>query len=311
MFINIAHAPYFKNLQHQGIEVKSDPLTGLSTLLMMVTGVHRLYTREDFSLFFYRLAVLGKKYGLFENFFLNNNLLKYTTGNGPAYLDVNDCAKFIGLRFSGSYKANIGHEAWSEAIPQLLKNVAIVEAFSGIILFEGLLSKQESTQGINATINEEEAKLAHPDFENAALLSESIMKELPVNMFDEWTRLSPTAFEDWKNEETRIANIKQYDYNSLDDKKKRKIIEHFNQFFEVDDSVMRKVINLSHLAWAYANNHIYRDSYGLITLETYVQLDEMELDEGYGVNLDEIFDNYSLNDLWDLLIDENYQIRDH
>jgi hypothetical protein len=301
MLLNIDNSTGAKLLANSN-DAKDKALLNLIGVLMMTTGVFRLYTKDDFRELFKRLAILGKNYNIFEKFFIDNELLKYSFNGIPFILAVSDFNNLIGVVFGKGFKKSVHEIDWIEEIPGSIKNANVAGIFLKVEVFTHHVVKTETTNDIIFRFIDELPAITEDDFKNAELIANSMINDMDDSLFNDWQKIFPNANSDWDATQKKYACIKQFNNQILSDDKKKLIREHFEQFFSPDEWNQEKVDKLIHLAWAYANNHIYSDTYDQHFVEEYIDFDEtgLEFEDG-GINLNETYDLYSLNDLWDIL----------
>ncbi len=279
-------------------------------ILMMATGVYRLYTREDFRQFFERLSILASHYKVIDRFYIDNELLTFTTDNGGYSLTIEDIATCIGMMFGAYPHENMPFEKWIDDIQKMVNNAIIGGFFSGVYLFtDDMDFSQESVDGndhVNLSFKNIKERPSMNDVKNAEILARSLLGELPNDLFDAWVTKFPTALEEYEKEFDRIKKIHQFNFDDLTLDVKQKIREHFEQFFPPEKYDEIRVQKLTHLAWAYANNYICLGAYDLHEVVEYIKFDDtgLELEDG-GINLEVTFSRYFLNDLWDILKENN------
>lgn len=273
------------------------------TILMLATGVARLYTEDDFRVFFKRLALIAGSYNILDRFFVEGELLTYIDKNGIHDLTTGDISKCIGFQLGASYRDHVTDENWMDDIRKIINNAIVAGFFSGIFIFmnDRTISGeiQDGKTSVQMKLKTSKIELSKTDIKNATILAESMLRELPENMFAEWEAQFPDAIPEFNRMKLLKSTIKIFDYEGLPPETKVKIRKHFEQFFSPDKYDEFKVYKLTYLAWAYANNHILVDEMGLHFVDEIYEFDEtgLEFPDG-GTNLQETFFYYSLNDLW-------------
>ena len=301
MNANLKYFKYTDKIKNKE-DIEKHPIFNLTMILMMSTGVYRLYTREDFLTFFKRLALLGNHYNFIDNFYLNGELFNFYFHGKEYTATAPDFGEMTGIVFGPGYTVYVEEEKWVSKLPKMIKNANLAGVFMNTFVFTKDIKIEGSDTSIDFEFNENIPLLKDVDLKNAEILASSLLKEIPDDIFKQWETSFPMAEEDFNNEVARISKIKQFDYQGLPDEVKKAIQEHFEQFFEKEEWNEDFVMKLTHLAWAYANDYIYTDHTTLHSVEAFINFDEtgLELEDG-GINLEETFSLFSLNDLWDVL----------
>ena len=274
--------------------------------LLHATGVHRLFTKEDFSEFFERLHLITLRYNMIDNFFLNKNLMFIIFRGEIFKLEFSDVIDCIGLMGGPSPRKMEEKASWMKNIQQFINDT----------ILEGLENKQiifikdiEVNNIENNPIVTEEIVFKNKmknvtslDFENAKILAKSMTSEMPDSIFSEWLKRYPNAIKDYDDKLELIKSIPVFHFLKLSNKQREQVKAHFEQFQEEPKIDFLKMRNLTHLAWAWANGFVFRDERGEYHLEDFIWLDGnlIQLDGG-GYNFEESKDMYLLEDLFDVL----------
>lgn len=282
-------------------------------ILMMATGVYRLYTREDFKNFLKRLAILASHYKVIDRFFIDNELLTFTTDNGGYSLTIEDIAICTGMMFGAHPHENIPFERWIDDIQKMVNNAIIGGFFSGVYLFtDDMDVSHESVDDndhVNLSFKNIKERPSMNDVQNAEILAGSLLGELPVDLFDVWEEKFPHALDEYDKEFNRIKAIKHFKFDSLDPEVKEKIKLHFANLIKPDEYKHEQISRLIHFAWIWANEHYYYHPHGVYFVEEYIDFDQEQLEIDFdGRNLETIKDDFYLEELIVLLRENNHSL---
>lgn len=282
------------------------------TIFMIGTGVFRLFTPGDFREFFFRMAILYKYDRLLENFFGEDYLFEVTAGDQTVIIALDDIILYIGA-FAGTPTKPIPFEKWLGDLDNRLRNCTISSIFSGISLFSGELaesSEQCDEPNENETLKYTPRKPQpiEKDIRNAQLLADRLVKEIPIDVFENWNRIFPAALGSFDKEANRTPEY-HFDYDSLDESVKAKLVEHFTPYFEEGYYEEDMARELTYLAWLWANGLVYLtdfqgyDMYVIDRLYSF-DYDLIELEDG-GFNIEETKQLFNLEDIFSLLLFNN------
>jgi len=298
-FTYVAHPAAFAYNE----ERKPSDMTRVMTVLMITTGIHRLFTPDDFNEFFTRLAISFKHYGLTDSFFTNDMLFEYLLDNYPCMATVDDILPNIGVTF-GDAVENTSFADWVEKFDKIQHSAIMISGMLGI----GLFSKETEGNGpadaeINFNIEYNPIKLdiTETDIRNANIVSQVILKEIPAGIFKTWKQKYPDAEETVRKELERKRSM-LFDYEKLTPEAKQIIREHFSFFWDAEDYDENLVIKLTHLAYLWANGFVYYDENMGFDVDDFFPIDpgDFELEDG-GYNLEETKDNFDLDSLFPVL----------
>lgn len=275
-------------------------------IFMMGTGVYRLFTRDDFREYFFRIALLYRNYGVLESFFSSDRLFKVISENAAEVIGPAEIARYIGA-YAGWPSHPVPFEEWLMQIPKRIKSCTVASLFGGIRFFEQELVEETDippyAEGIERSFkfSPRHTPPDEKDIQDARFLADIIVKELPDELFAGWRERFPEA----EKEFDRIANRKpqfHFDLEALDDDVKEKIREHMAQFFpgeEFENEMSRALI---YLAWLWANGFVYEsyDGWHFIDPIYPFDLDQIELEDG-GYNIEVSKDLYDLETIFPLL----------
>lgn len=276
----------------------------LTGTLMLATDVRRLYTKADYRLFFRRIAILGNHYQLINDFFTDGDLFRCLSFGREIVLKPIDFIPMIGATFGSVYKVAGEEEAWLPKIGKLIQAANFIGLFSKNFAFVPDVSMRQEDDSTHFRFNDEIPQILPEQLENASIMAESMLSDIPDEVFEKWENSNPDAVSQYDKYVAEIAGIRQFDFDALDDIKKEAIYAHFRYYFDADEWNEEMVRKLTHLAWASANGHIIGDIYDIGTVAEYIDFDERGLEhDGGGINLFETIENYCLEELGNSLVD--------
>jgi hypothetical protein len=299
MRVNLSTAFYAEKLRENG---QFNPLLKATVILMLATGVNRLYTKEDYHLFFKRLLLLGNHFKLIDRFFLDEVFLSWVTDTTTMKISVSDFSNVIGIQSVDAFERALPDEKWMYVLPKMISMASTLGIFSGVDIFKKAISASGDGKGITFKGG---GQVLLPDeiaIAEAEIGAQRMLKDIPDELFYEWASTFPAAEKEFDDYAADIEYIKQFDFDALPEKTKAAINTHFKQFFKEEHWDEDEIRNLTQLAWIFANGYIDDDQHHIGRVKAYIDFDEssVELEDG-GINLFATCEMYALEDLHDLL----------
>lgn len=284
-------------------------------IFMIGTGIYRLFTKEDFREYFFRIALLYRYYGVLESFFSKEYLFEVKSEDSSVKIGPVEIAQYVGA-YAGWPTHHTPFDQWIGYLPEMLRNCTISAVFSGIDLFGNELAVTETrpnNEGIEKSYRYQprHSQPSEMDIQNARLLADIMTKELPDELFIAWKEKFPEAKKEYDNKANRKPEY-HFDLDKLNDEVKEKIQEHMSQFFPGEEFEHETSRALIYLAWLWANGFVYLtdmngfDWYVIDPVYPF-DMDVIELEDG-GFNLEATKDQYDLESLFSILLVGNNKI---
>ena len=274
--------------------------------LMLATGVYRLFTKDDFKVFFERLYLITSHYSIIDRFFQDETFMYIVYHGKIMTLETSDIFNCIGLCCGSSPRKNVDRDFWIKNMHPFI-NDSILEALDNnlIVLIQDFEVQKKTIGNIeyNELVFKNNArKLTEQDYKNAQVFSKSIINDLPAILVEKWNKLYPDAISEHDKEAESLSNYPSFRFWELDTNQLNIIEKHFSELQPGKPLDARKMMLPTHLAWAYANDFVYHYDNGLAYVADFVWLDGDSIcREEAGYNFDEINETYQLEELYPTL----------
>lgn len=296
---------YIDNLIELPSDERYERMAGIEALncLILATGVYKLFTRSDYKEFIERLHLLTIQYKLIDQFFLGENELMFFIYKGDIlYLELEDVVASVGLMSGSGPRKMEDRRLWLKNSQQRLNDAILAGLDHRLIVFLNDCRLEEVT--INGVVGTELVfrnmlkDISAEDFKNADILAESIVKEIPENIFSDWAQKNAAIIKHYDEEMERMEGIPHFEFSELS-KEQRKLTDlHFSQFSYPSELNFRLMMQLTHLAWAFANGFVSTDQSGNYMIENFVWLDPDTLHiEGVKMEIGYCIEYYQLKEL--------------
>ena len=295
--------------KHESTE--HSPISSAIRMLMLATGVYKLFDRTDYIEFVKRIFIICCRTASAESYFTDDNILKFTK-NGELYeITSKTLEDYCGVCTFNRHVATIDFDSWFLDLDKHLFNATILSIYDNVDIFNAHY-RSSNTSKLDTdskavefvehlrklNLKFEKLEIKSSVLENAFLISEVIVKELKEDTFINWLNAFPNVLAEYNEEISRKADF-TYSYDVLSDEEKNEIKEHFDFFFSEDDFVRerKKIDILTHVAWLWTNKYIFFDEQGYPWVDGLQKFDDMdeslELPDG-GFNLEMIVDHFNL-----------------
>lgn len=284
--------------------------------LMILTGVYRLFEKEDVEEVFKRAQVLLPERQIIDNYFSNESLLKFDFNDLQYEFTAEHLMGLIGLETLDASENRLSFLDWTNKVNGCIdmynlllgfgvfRELQLTEFSSHVTpIDQGIDIDMSKTSDVELTLNPQ--VLAH-----ANLLGETISKDIGLPAFNRIKEEFPNKL---KVLALRNAPFEEpeFDFEKLPIRKQQELwkilwpdMEHF------DDPVQREYEGkLIYLAWLWANGFVREGSEGFYDVDPRMKkfsLSDYE-DEDGGTNLLTTYEDHSLEDLAHLLVDSTIQ----
>ncbi|TRO66947.1 hypothetical protein [Christiangramia sabulilitoris] len=303
---------FLKNFQHIFAENKETTTPKVQALfyLMAITGIYRIFEKEDVFELVKRLQLILPEQKLIDQFLLNEVVLTFEYENEVHEMNVAFLKEFIGFEIIDMNSHQESFESWAVNIPNF-KFIANVAADASNFLQLDVSDSNISRKGNTTTIDlgktpDNDVAFDHQDVKNAELLANEVVKEIPQEKFDRLKKDFPNKFLEL---EMRNLPFKEpvFDFNSFPVEKQEALWKTFFPNMEhYDDEPTRDYhIKLFHLAWLWANGFVIeKDPFNVYVDPRIKNFDHngYEIDRS-GFNLWETKEDEGLEELFPMLYD--------
>lgn len=303
---------FLQNTQEHLKDDKKPYVLALSGL-MILTGVRRLFEKEDVYELVKRAQILLPEQKLIDRFFKDDNLFSFQFEKLTYEFSVLHLEELIGLEILDEVQNFTPYAHWESVVSECLntynyivannwlKGLKLTEFESNVSLFENVTNIDLAKEVPIRTISYTKEQFGH-----AELLGKTITKEISEDLFTRIREEYPNKIKELELRrmpfdepifnfdgypiETQKAIWKQFWPN----------LEHFD-----DADYRRDYIKLIHLAWLWSNGFVVDELEVLPYVDSRIEnfnLDDYELEDG-GTNLYVTYDHEGLKDLAPLLYD--------
>lgn len=304
--------PWYDSLYPVKDKEKITPQTGTLFFCMFTCGIYKLFNRHDLYELVFRLAITHKHLNVLESFFGDDYLFDFKTENNVYRITTEDLIAHLGLSTTEYPDNENSFENWQKYIRN---------SWNGAIYLAGMLKL--SIPGLEKLVDgvrEGAATIEMDQFEkppteeilnNARLLAENFIKDIPDEPFEIFTRQNAKSL---KEIEDKVAFAKSplptnYSWESLTNEAKHGIRGHFARLFDepieenatiedMDQQFRQPLSKLVYLAWIVANDYVYYLASGEFDPRVKIDIFDYQIFESYeGVNLQNVYDNFELEEL--------------
>lgn len=306
---------FIKDKEHWSNQEQLPFVMALSGL-MILTGVYRLFEKEDAEEVFKRAQLLLPERYIIDNFFSNESLFKFGFNDLQYEFTTEHLKGLIGLETLDASENRLSFLDWTTKVKGCIDMYHLLLGFG---VFEGIRLTEFSShvtpieQGIDIDLSKKsdfELTLNPQLLAHANLLGETISKDLGLPAFNRIKEEFPNKL---KVLALRNAPFEEpeFDFEKLPLEKQQELwkvlwpdMEHFK-----DPSQRKQHGKLMYLAWLWVNGFVMKDSSGFYYVDprmTKFCLSDYE-DEDGATNLFTTYEDYSLEDLTQLLVDPAIQ----
>lgn len=278
--------------------------------LMILTGVYRLFEKEDVEQLLKRAQLLLPERQIIDRFFSDESLFGFRFNDLQYEFTTDHLKELIGLETLDADKNRIPFSEWIYKVKGCIDMYHLLIGFG---VFESLELTAFSShvtptdQGVDIDISKTsdfELTLTHELLDHAELLGKTVIKELPSSLFTRIKEVFPNKI---KALELRELPFDEpiFDFEKLPLEMQRQLWKHFwpDMVYFNDKDQRNETAKLIYLAWLWANEFVIEDSDGLPYVDPRMEsfkLDDYELDDG-GFNLYITYEEHDLEALATLL----------
>ena len=260
---------------------EAHPSTCAMAWCMRETEVARLFTREDFYEFLFRLQILFQSSDLVETWMMEGHLVSYTYKGEPHVLNLEDIVMHFGLEAYDHYINHTSRNRFLERLPSSI-NFALKVGYTAHF---PELQMEEHRRIENNFIYAPE--ITPEIMARAEFLASDIMKAIPEEKFTKKKRAFLEKEKELQERHQRILNLELFDVRKIPEETIRKCLdtlfipEEVNRILSTEKLFEENVRKLIYVGWVYANCFLKPD--GTYTQEkgTFtVDFMDFELDGG-------------------------------
>ena len=264
-FINLApndvFTTFYPEKDHDGIT----PQTRALFFCMAATGVERIFTHDDMREFVFRLAAMFRQMGVIDNFFKDDFLFDFPAGENYYRITPDDLMAHMGLYTTDYPDQPLPREEWFENMQRCWENAIWLSIMGGgINPLAHLVFEEVSEKEVKVKMKSLDIHPSRLDIDNAVILAENIMKDIPEEPFLQFYEKEKESFQ---LIEEYLAFAKsplpiEYNWDALSYESQQAILEHLLEpRFYREGMTMEEVIHeyadwvpdLVYLAWIKAN----------------------------------------------------------
>ncbi len=278
--------------------------------LMAITGIYRLFERDDLYELLKRAQLIFPDRKLIEQFLRDDKILEFTAENNHYHLDSDLLESFIGFEILDAAENKHTFESWAGKIPNFKFLANMVADNANTLQLDTTDSNITKNNG-NIEIDiqktpDNDVKFNHQDLVNAELFAASVLKDITNEGFDRLKKQFPNKF---LQLELRKEPFEEpiFDFNMFSTEKREALWKCFFPKMEYYEHAPTREhhINLIHLAWLWANGFVIEDDLDNVHVDPRIKNfdpNDYEID-GEGFNLWTTKEDESLEDLFPLLED--------
>ena len=318
--INLAPNNIFSSYYPEKDEEGITPQTRAIFFCMIATGVERIFTHEECREFVFRLAVMFRQMDVIENFFRDDYLFDFHFGEKYYRITSDDLLAHMGLYTSDYPDQAIPHDEWFENIQRCWENAVWLSVLGGAINpLAHLVFEEESEKHINVKMKSLDVQPTQVDIDNAVILTENVMKEIPNKPFTDFFEKEKESF---RKIEEYLAFAKsplpfEYNWDAIPYENQQAILKHLvEEQFYFEGMTMEDAINeyagwvpdLVYLTWIKANGFagdLYCDE-----LDPRVKIDPSKYEElgvEGGINLGVTYNSFDLYEIEKYLVQKEFE----
>lgn len=319
MFQNIAINLAPNNIFHTFYPEKDQdgitPQTRALFFCMAATGVERLFTHDDMREFVFRLGVMFRQMKVLDNFFKDDYLIDFPVGEDCCRITSADLMAHMGLYTTDYPDRAMPREQWFENMQRCWENAVWLSIMGGAINpLAHLVFEEVSEKEIRVKMKSLEVHPTRTDIDNAVILADSVMKEIPAEPFLQFYEKEKESFqmiEDYLAFASSPLPI-EYNWDAIPPASQQAILKHlveprfYREGMTMEEAIREYadwVPDLVYLAWLKANGfagNLFRDE-----LDPRVRIDPSryeELGTDVGINLGMTYQSASLHEIEKYLV---------
>ncbi|GAB2765683.1 hypothetical protein [Salinimicrobium soli] len=283
---------------------KPSPIAQAFTSLMTLTGISRLFEKEDVYELVKRAHLLFPEQDMITDFFENDVLLYFSVNQKIHQLDAGNLKEFIGFEIADVNENHVSFERWATNIPNYKTHAALISSYGEILNLDTSRSNVSGNLDnleIDFGNRPDDVPFTHEDVTKAEHFASAVIKSIPAAAYDRLKAQFPNKFREL---EMRKAPFDEpvFDFGSFPVEKQKELWQHFfPQMENFDDAPTREYYErLIHLAWLWSNGFVIDEDINWVHIDFRIKsLDPEDLeveDDSNDLlnikmlhNLDEIF----------------------
>lgn len=278
--------------------------------LMNLTGVFRLFEKEDIYELVKRAQLIFPERNLIADFFNEDLLIEFPFENKNYKLDLNSLITYIGFEVADVNKNHAPFACWALNIPNYKQNTSLITTAIGTLNLDASrsnVSGEKNNLAIDFSYAPVDIFLNHELVKKAETFATTILNKIPEEAFKQIKRKFPSKFLEL---ELRNAPFKEpiFDFEALPKDKQEALWKHFwlNMEYFNDPNQRDHDLLLIYLAWLWANDFVIDKDLNSIHIDFRMKnFEPDEIEEGEdGINeLLNLNILYGLDELFPLLKD--------
>lgn len=316
--INLAPNNIFPTFYPEKDQDGITPQTRALFFCMAATGVERIFTHDDCREFIFRLAFMFRQLEVIDNFFKDDYLFDFPSGETHYRITPDDLQAHMGLYTTEYPDQAMPREKWFENMQKCWENAIWLSILAGAINpLAHLVFEEVTEKEVNVKMKSLDVHPTQADIDNASIFAENVMKEVPHEPF---TQFYENEKESFQQIEDYLAFAKsplpiQYDWDAIPYENQQAILKHlveprfFREGMTMEEAIHEYadwVPDLVYLAWIKANGFagdLYCDE-----VDPRVQIDPSryeELGTDVGINLGLTYESAALEEIETYLVHES------
>lgn len=298
---------YLKKADEIFFAYQEKPIPELQALyyLMTVTGINRIFEKDDLYELFRRSQILFPELDLVGRFMAEDVFLEFSWQNGKYYLDLDFLRNCIGFEAHDLAVNQIAPDCWEFGISDRISTANLFGAFTkSVTLGDSIITNGSTIEIHTRSLNKE--TLTDEENKRGKILAETVLKEIPEFEFQRLKKAFPNKFLELQMR-SQSLNLPEFQFDSFS-KEKQEILwshffpemEHFN-----DEATREYYERFIYLAWLWANGFIMDDDINNVCVDPRIEdFDYMDYEiDDMGFNLYETKLRDGLEKLFPLLVD--------
>ena len=287
-------------------KLKMLPHTYAMEWSMRVTGINRLFSKDDVYELLVRLSMILETRGIVEDWFDNDRLFSYTVAGKPYVLTLQDVIGHFGLEIVNSVENFQTREHFMSNI----RRGFVVESILQLTDYPFRLAGSFSDEDFNEELaGELEKGVATDTVKKAEVFAAHLIKLIPDNAFDKNERIIEKEQELAERRE-RMETIPVFDVLKIPLETRKKCYDiMFREDLKDEDYVFTEedlkdrdkkenmFIPFLHLAWLFANDMMVEDEGMMWPEEAVRDFDESPFyDEDETISFYSTFEDYGMDE---------------
>ncbi|MBI6121038.1 hypothetical protein [Salegentibacter maritimus] len=316
-FLNFSFTECRKKNIEENRETITPEVQAISSL-MNLTGVSRLFKKEDIYELVKRAQLVFPERDLAIDFFDEDVLIQFLYESEVYNLDLDFLISYIGFEVADVNTNQTPFDSWAINIPyykQIAGIIAIVGGTLNLDTSRSNVSGQKNNFTIDFGNAPDDIDFTHEHLKKAETFASAILNRIPDGAFERLEREFPNKFLEL---EMRNAPFKEpiFDFEALPKEKQEILWMHFwpNMEYFNDLDQRDHDLRLIYLAWLWANGFVIDKDLNSVHIDFRIKnFDPEEISEGEDGNNELLNLNmlYNLDELFPLLEDPEVKKLSH